>query len=196
MRTATFIFAVIAMVVLAGCDNSTQPSAAAMLGYQVDAARERSAWLTREGVQIHSAAARPVRIELPGWIYAGAPYCPPGIALGPKGEVVVTSNVIPTLWRIDGETLAVTTHPLSLDVDQDKDVGFAAVIYAAEEGAFIAYSQTQRSVWKIDASLKAATRVAAVDLDRPAAANGRLKDCASYARRLSQPRIEEQYAWK
>jgi hypothetical protein len=186
MRNA--IASIFAALAVAGCESSTSPSVATMLAYQADTARNRSVWLTREGVQIHSAAAQPVTIALPGWIYAGTPYCPPALALGPKGEVVVTSNVIPTLWRIDGETLAVTAHPLSLDVDRDKDVGFAAVVYAAEEGAFIAYSQTQRSVWKIDAPLKAASRVATVDLDRPA--TGRPKDCASYARRLSQPRTD------
>lgn len=186
----TVLLASMAIVGLGGCDSSAQPSAARLLGYQVDAARERSVWLTRDGVQIHSAAARPVQVDLPGWSYAGAPYCAPGIALGPSGEVLITSNVVPTVWRIDGETLAVTTHALALDVDRDKDVGFAAVIYSADESAFIAYSQTQRSVWKIDSSLKTATRVAAVDLDRSGPANGRLKACASYARRLSQFRID------
>lgn len=188
MRTATFILAMTALAGFAACDSSTQPSAAATLAYQADTARERSVWLTRDGVQIHGAAARPVTIALPDWIYAGPPYCPPGFALGPKGEIVVTSNVIQTLWRIDGETLAVTVHPLSLDVDRDRDVGFAAIFYSAEQGAYIAYSGTQRSVWRIDASLAAASRVAAFDLDRPVAA--RPKDCASYARRLAQPRID------
>lgn len=188
MRNA--IASVLAALAVAGCESSTSPSVSTMLTYQADTVRNRSVWLTREGVQIHAAAARPVTIELPDWMYAGAPYCPPALALGPNGEVVVTSNVIPTLWRIDGETLAVTTHPLALDVDRDKDVGFAAVVYVAEERAYLAYSQTQRSVWKIDASLKAATRIAMVDLDRPGATNGRVKDCAGFARRLSQPRMD------
>ena len=189
MRTAiASILAITALVGLAGCESSAQPSTAALLGYQVDAARERSVWLTRDGVQIHSAAARPVAIALPGWIYAGAPHCPPGFALGPNGEVVVTSNVIPTLWRIDGETLAVTTHELALDVDQDKDVGFAAVIYASEQRAFIAYSGTQRSVWRIDSSLKSASRLAGGDLQRPA--RGRPVACADYARRLGQANLD------
>ena len=189
MRNA--IASILAALAVTGCESSsTGPSVATMLTYQVDTARNRSVWLTREGVQIHGAATQPVRIDLPDWTYAGAPYCPPALALGPSGEAVVTSNVISTLWRIDGETLAVTAHPLSLDVDRDKDVGFAAVVYVAEERAFIAYSQTQRSVWKIDTSLKTATRIARVDLDRPVPANARIKDCAGYARRLSQPRID------
>src|SRR5262245_15615420 len=132
------IASILAALAVAGCESNVGPTISTMLGYRVDAERERSVWLTREGVRIYSAAAWPVAVELPGWMYAGAPYCPPGLALGPKGEIDVTSNVVPTMWRIDGETLAVTAHQLALDVDRDKDVGFAAVVYAAEEGAFIA----------------------------------------------------------
>ena len=112
---------------LAGCESSAQPGAQSILNYRVDEARGRSVWLTRQGVQIHSAAAQPVSVELPGWTYAGAPHCPPVVALGSAGEILVTSNVIPTLWRIDPATLAVTVHPLTLARDQDKDIGFAAL---------------------------------------------------------------------
>jgi hypothetical protein len=188
MRTA--IAAILALVALAGCEreSNVQPSAAGTLGYRVDEERFRSVWLTRDGVQIHSAAVRPVTVELPGWIYAGEPHCPPGFVVGPKGEIVVTSNVIPTLWRIDPATLAVTVHPLTLDRDLDRDVGFAAVVYAAEQRAFIAYSDEQRSVWKIDATLKTANRLGTVDLQRPA--KGRPLACAEFARRLTQPNID------
>ncbi len=86
--------------------------------------------------------------------------------MGPKGEVVITSNVVPTLWRIDPQTLAVTVHPLSLDIDSDRDVGFAAIVYSAEQSAFVAYSELQRSVWKIDPQLKTAQKVADSDLNR------------------------------
>lgn len=188
MRTA--IAAILALIALAGCerDSNVQPSAAGTLGYRVDEERLRSVWLTRDGVQIHSAAARPVAVDLPGWIYAGEPHCPPGLAVGSKGEIVVTSNVIPTLWRIDPATLAVTIHPLTLDADLDKDVGFAAMVYVAEQRAFLAYSDGQRSVWKIDAALKSASRLAAVDLQRPV--KGRPLACSEFARRLAQPNID------
>lgn len=188
MRTA--IATVFAITALAGCESSVQPTAANMLGYQVDGEHNRSIWLTRDGVQIHSAAAQPVRVELPGWIYAGGPHCPPALALGPKGEVVVTSNVIPTLWRIDADSLAVTIHPLTLDSDQDKDVGFAAVAYAPEQQAYVAYSETQRSAWKIDASLKGASKLATTAVERPRSAKARYAACADLGLRLGQPRID------
>ena len=75
MRTA--IATILAAAALAGCENSVQPSAATMIGYQVDGERNRSVWLTRDGVQIHGMSAQAVRLELPGWIYVGEPYCPP-----------------------------------------------------------------------------------------------------------------------
>jgi len=188
MRTA--IATILAAAALAGCESSVQPSAATMIGYQVDGERNRSVWLTRDGVQIHSVPAQAVRVGLPGWIYAGEPYCPPALALGPNGEVVVTSNVIPTLWRIDAETLAVTTHPLVLDSDQDKDVGFAAVVYAPEQRAYIAYSETTRSTWQVDASLRGASRLAVNPVERPRSAKARNAGCAELGRRLGQPRID------
>ena len=180
MRTA--IAAILTAAALAGCESSTGPTVSSLLRYQVDPARERSVWLTRQGVSIYSAAAQPVNVELPGWSYAGAPNCPPDLTVGPKGEIVVTSNVLQTLWRIDAESLAVTVHPLQLDADMDKDVGFAAVIYSPERAAFIAYSGVQRSVWKIDPALKTGERIGRVDLQQPRLRGGR---CADLARRLA-----------
>lgn len=191
MRTAiAAVLALTTLVGVAGCESNAQPGATKILGYQVDAARNRSVWLTREGVQIHGAAMQPVSVGLPGWLYAGAPHCPPAVALGPAGEIVVTSNVIPTLWRIDAETFVVTEHPLVLDSDQDKDVGFAAMVYAPEQRAYIAYSDTQRSLWKVDASLRTAVKLAATALERPRQAKARSATCADLARRLAQPRID------
>ena len=184
MKTA--IAAVLAAAVLAGCESSTGPNVSSVLSYQVDSERERSVWLTREGVVIHSAAARPVAIALPGWIYAGAPHCPPDLAVGPKGEVVVTSNVLQTLWRIAPETLAVTVHPLALDADMDKDVGFAAVIYSADQAAFIAYSGVQRSIWKIDPALQTGTKLARAELREPQRSRSAVnRPCAELSRRLT-----------
>ena len=48
--------------------------------------------------------------------------CQAALALGPKGEALVTSNILPTVWKIDPETLAVSEYALVLDADQDKDM--------------------------------------------------------------------------
>ncbi len=143
----------------------TAAALAGLAGCESNAVPNPSYKLTREGVVIHAGGVRTV-VALPGWLWVAAPHCPPNLAVGPKGEVVITSNVVPTLWRIDPRTLAVTAHPLSLDTDSDKDVGFAAIVYSAEQSAFVAYSELQRSVWKIDPQLKTAQKVADSDLNR------------------------------
>jgi streptogramin lyase len=99
-------------------------------------------------------------VRLPGWVWAGAPYgCLPDLALGPRGEAVVTSNVLPTLWRIDPDSLAVSVHALALDADDDKDVGFTGLVYSPQHGAFFAASHAHGSLWRIDPQLRTARKM-------------------------------------
>jgi len=137
-------------------------SAAPELRHQVDASRGRVWWLTREGVFFHEVNT-PARtaVALKDWTFAEAAFaCLPDLAIGPKGEVVVTSNVLPVLWRIDPETLAVTSHALALDADNDKDVGFSGLVYSAAHSAFFAVSESHGSLWRIDPHLSRAQKVA------------------------------------
>jgi len=130
----------------------------ATIGSQVDAARGRIWWLTGTGLVLHDRARRqPVTLPLPGWHWAGAPYgCLPGLALGPKGEVIVTSDVLPKLWRVDPETLVVTVHSPALDARADHDVGFATLSYSTRHGAYFAVGSTPGSLWRIDPYLRRA----------------------------------------
>jgi len=134
---------------LAGCDSAPLPAASPQ------------AWrLTRDGVVLQRpGSAQSVSVALPGWIWADAPYCPPDLAIGPNGEALVTSNVLPTLWKVDPQTLAVTVHALALNADGDKDVGFSALVYSREHGAFFAISDVQRSLWRIDAGLTTGEKI-------------------------------------
>src|SRR5204863_2390370 len=80
--------------------RSDQP----ILRYQLDVVRDRLWVLTPEGVELYDAATRGkiAHISLPDWLWAGEPYsCAPDLALGPRGEALVSSNVVPKLWRID-----------------------------------------------------------------------------------------------
>ena len=160
------ILAAISLATLTGCDSQAEPNASLVLRYQVDAGRDHSWWLTRDGVLLHSAARPRKVIALPGWLWAADPHCPPDLTLGPNGEAVVTSNVVPILWRIDSDTLAVTVHELQLDSDAGRDVGFVALGYSAEQAAFFAYSEDQRSVWRIDRQLRRASKVSDTDFSR------------------------------
>jgi hypothetical protein len=160
MRTAiAATLAALSIAGLTGCDSRAEPGAEFMLLHRVDAGRERSWWLMRDGVVLNSAAQPKRVVALPGWLWALEPLCPPDLALGPDGEAVVTSNVVSVLWRVDPKTLAVSMHELKLDSDTDKDVGLVAITYAAEHGSFFAYSESPRALWKIDRELTRGTKV-------------------------------------
>lgn len=154
--------AVIALAMVAALGNA-QAEPPSVLQYRYDASRARSWALAREGVLVHDGASgRKVRVELPQWLWLDDPYCPygvPDLVLAPDGAAIITSNVVPTLWRIDARTLAVSVHPLRLDADGDRDVGFAAIVYSPDERAYFAYSEMQRTLWKIDVALKSASKV-------------------------------------
>lgn len=131
-----------------------------VLQQRYDATRARSWSLTRDGVLVHDALfGRKTPVRLSGWVWLDAPYCAPDLVLAPSGEAVVTSNVLPTLWRIDGRTLAVSVRPLVLDADTDKDFGFAAIVYSPDQRAYLAYSDLQRTLWKIDTALTTGTQI-------------------------------------
>ena len=101
------------------------------------------------------------RLSLPGWLWVAAPWsCPPAAASGPAGEMIVTSNVLPTLWRIDPRTMVVSVHELALDTDTDRDVGFSALVYSAEQRSYFAVSSMKTSLWRIDRDLTRARKVA------------------------------------
>src|SRR5579862_3276569 len=77
----------------------------------------------------------------------------------PGGEAVVSSNVVPTLWRIDPVTLAASEHELTLDDDSGKDIGFTGLVYSAQQGAYFAVSAFQGALWRIDPLLRRAQSI-------------------------------------
>jgi hypothetical protein len=134
----------------------------AVLRQRVDGGRGRLWLLTEEGVSLYNLRARGEGrvIPLPGWILAVEPYaCPPGLALGPQGEVLVSSNVLPIVWRIDPATLKVTAHELALAGDGGRDVGFTGLAWSAEQGGYFAVSAAHGALWKLDPALETAVNV-------------------------------------
>jgi hypothetical protein len=131
------------------------------LRYRVQPERARSWVIDANGLFLEEARKPRRAIQLPGWQWAGTPYaCAPDLAIGPRGEVVVTSNVLPVLWKIDPDTLAVSVHRLELDADTDKDVGFSGLTYSERHGAFIAVSEQHGSLWRIDPLLRRGQKIA------------------------------------
>ena len=119
-------------------------------------------WAISDGGLFLDEARKPRRaITLAGWHWASWPYaCAPAIAVGPRGEVVITSNVLPVLWKIDPETLGVSVHRLELDADNDKDVGFSGLVYSERDRAYIAVSESHGTLWRIDPLLRRAQKIA------------------------------------
>lgn len=169
IATAIFLAALIAL--LGGCDTgaatrkfeSGAPGAsfAPKARHQLDTARNRVWVLNQDGVFLIDLS-KPAKIAfaLPEWVRVGEDYgCLPDLALGPKGEAVITSNVLPTLWRIDPESLAVSVHRPVLDTDTDRDIGFSGLVYSEQHRAYFAASHHHGSLWRIDDRLERAQKV-------------------------------------
>jgi len=167
------LFLAILIASIHGCDSGAATSQAADAAgtasqtqepnarHRSDPKRNRVWSLTPEGVSVHDVTApESIDVPLPGWQWVDAQYaCLPDLALGPDGEAVITSNIVPTLWRIDPSTLAVSVHPLVLDADTDKDVGFSALVYSSRHAAFFAVSDVHASLWRIDPLLRNAQKI-------------------------------------
>jgi len=166
-------FLAASLVSLSACDSGLSPPAQHKVtaGFldpsdngrqRDDPARQRVWILNSRGVFLyHTATGKLVEVSLPSWQWVDGPYaCPPDLALGPHGEAVVTSNVVPTLWRIDPRTLNVSVHEIALDADNNKDVGFSALLYSARHGVYFAVSEVHGSVWRIDPSLRQGRKTA------------------------------------
>ena len=137
-------------------------AAADPLRYRAQPERERGWVIDAKGLFLEQARKPRRALTLPDWQWAAEPYaCAPDIAIGPRGEAVVTSNVMPVLWKIDPQTLEVSMHRLQLDSDADKDVGFSGLAYSAREGAYFAVSELHGSLWRIDPMLRRAQKIAA-----------------------------------
>lgn len=127
-----------------------------------DISRNQYWLLQRDGVYLYDATTQALkkRYELPGWLYVQNQYaCAPDLAVDGRGAVVISSNIAPVLWRVDPAKGEVTTHELALDADNDKDVGFSGLVYAADQGAFFAVSSTYGSLWRIDPLLRRAQKI-------------------------------------
>lgn len=166
VRCALLLAAFIPASVLAGPAGEPVPpgwheDGLPILRFQKHAARERAWILTREGVLAFDFRSRQTSAlaKLPQWTWASEAFvCLPDLAVGPKGEAVVTSNVVPELWRVDPATLAVTRHELVLDPDTRMDVGFTGLIYSARHEVFFGVSESG-GLWRIDPLLRRAQKI-------------------------------------
>jgi hypothetical protein len=178
---AASVLGVVAIAVaVAGCDSDAASSSVPgttvvesiaqdwyrgerpILRSQSDAVRGRLWVLTPEGIEIYEATTRRrvAQIALPDWVWVAEQYaCAPDLAIGPRGEAVISSNVVPTLWRVDPITLAASKHDVVIDDDSGRDIGFTALAYSVEQGVYFAVSPSQGSLWRIDPLLRRAQSI-------------------------------------
>jgi hypothetical protein len=124
-----------------------------------DASRNRVWVLDRDAIYLQEGGQK-TRFELAGWVYVTDSYaCPPDVTVDPQGAAVVTSNVVPVVWRVEPSKAQVTRHELQLDADADKDVGFTGIAYSPDQAAFFAVSGTYGSLWRIDPLLRRAQKI-------------------------------------
>jgi hypothetical protein len=161
------LFAAMAAVVLnSGCDSRALQEGAWPMYLQVvraDAEHNRLWVLERDALSVHdnTNGRRLRRVALPDWIYAGAGYgCAPDLVIAGDGAALVSSNVMPVLWRIDPADYHVTRIELALESDADRDVGFAD-LQLASDGTLLAAGATFGSLWRIDLRAGRATKLAA-----------------------------------
>ena len=124
-----------------------------------DSARGRLWVLTMEGMDVYDTLQRRriAKIGIPGWNWIHEPYaCAPDFALGPKGEVVITSNVMATLWRVDPESLAISRHEIAVEPGTGREFGFTGLTYSSSRGAYYGVAALDGSVWRIDPQLRVA----------------------------------------
>jgi hypothetical protein len=149
------LLCILAAVLVSGAANADS------FRYRAQPERARVWVIDGNGLFLEERGSARRAVRLPEWQFAAEPYaCAPDIAIGPRGEAVVTSNVEPVLWRIDAQTLAVSVHRLQLDADMDKDVGFSSLLYSERNRAYFAVSQLTGSLWRIDPLLRRAQKIA------------------------------------
>jgi len=172
------VLLVVSLAAITGCDrlvqplqlssvtSALQPDPPGSVRQRDDPARNRVWILNSHGLFVYdTTTGKLLEIPLPSWQWVGMPHsCAPDVALGPQGEVVVTSNVVPVIWRIDPKTLTVSKHELTLDADNNKDVGFSRMVYSTENNAYFAISDVHGSLWRIDPSLRHGRKIARVDM--------------------------------
>jgi len=150
---------------------------AQVLAAERDIARGRSYVLEGGTVRVSSDAAGILRrIDLPDAVFAHLPYaCPPAMIVDRSGAVIISSNVLPVLWRIEPEGFTVRRYELLLDLEKDLDVGFSGLAAAHDDGIVFAHAGALGSLWRIELPSGKAT-----EINLPLDAGIRLQSSASH----------------
>lgn len=99
------------------------------------------------------------RFALPGWIYVTPRLArEPDLLVEAGGTVLVSSNIVPALWRVDPEASSTTELELELHPETSRDFGFTTLRFA-QNGALHASGSIDRSRWQVDLLNRRAIRL-------------------------------------
>ncbi len=166
---------------LAGCAKSGTPAQNAAtpvahygmierdaLRIRHDTQRHQLWVLAPDEVRVYNTAKKRKRlirrVALPNWSVAYF-LCDPDMVLDSAGTAVLSSNVSPRLWLIDGVRFEVTERDIHLHGKAQWDTGFRALTFVAD-GTLIAWTSGGESLWKIDL---ATANARPIDVDNPPA---------------------------
>lgn len=149
---------------MARAENSQWQETRPAFRIQADTRRNRVWVLSLHGVFIYDGPTRKLlkRVDLPNWTVVNVNkmfMCAPDLVLAASGTALVTSNILPIIWEIDAESLAVRQHNLVPDADRDKDFGFAALYFGRGGRELLGASSPPGSVWRIDLAADKAQKV-------------------------------------
>lgn len=156
---------ILAALLVPACDGSVRREGPPDIEFRlvrVDAERNRRWVLELDAVTVYDNlnGRRLRRIVLPDWVVAGPrDGCPPGLVIEPSGSALISSNVLPVLWRVGSERFELTRIDVELDSDTDKDIGFSSLSLASD-GILLASGSTVSSQWRIDLARARATKLA------------------------------------
>jgi len=144
---------------LDGCAAAGLPDDPAVITAKADGARGRVWILAQDGLYLYPSAGPMRRFDLPNWQYIIRFACPPDLAVAPDGSVLVTSNVIASLWRVDPALAAASQVTLRFERRAGEELGLST-IDVSESGTVSARGAADRSRWRIDLETGSAVPVA------------------------------------
>jgi hypothetical protein len=166
MSYGTRWMVLMALIAITGCGGNEQSARISAATYsddarealriKGDAARGRQWVLTLDGVRVYDSRTKALirEIALPGWSVARI-RCHPDLALDRSGSALVSSNIEPKLWRIDGDSFELTVREIRLNEREQWDVGFGALAFSAE-GTLFATTYRGGTLWRVDVEKGAA----------------------------------------
>jgi hypothetical protein len=129
------------------------------LRVRIDRKRERVWVLSLDRVDVYDSRRRTLvrRILLPGWSVADSVGAP-DIVLDRSGAAIISHNVEPRFWQIDGTSFILREHEIRLLGHENLAIGFSTLTLAPE-GVIVAIDAFVGAPWRIDLRSGSAQKV-------------------------------------